>query len=137
MGLSYLIFRIFENKNIKNVAFAVLIMIIALYVSRSVSHVLDFETTEILYMSGVQAHPKSPNMHFYLGNIYFHSRHEDKSKEAMRRSLAEKHYKDSVKLLSDHLISVFECNWIEGRLGQRVLPFTHFLEVVIKNIRAG
>jgi len=104
IGLSYVIFRLFPSE--RRGGIAALITIVALYVARSVEHVLDFRTEESLYIAGVRAHPNSPNMRYYLGNVYFHARHEDLKKEAKRRRLAEMHYKDSIRLLSDHAESL-------------------------------
>jgi len=103
IGLSYVMFRWFHGKRR---GIALLITIVALYVLRSVEHVLDFRTEESLYIAGIRAHPNSPNMRCGLGLVYFRDRYENSEKEANRRRVAEMNFKESIRLLPDHAESL-------------------------------
>jgi len=106
MGLAYTVCRVFDRASGRakewcpriDLTRLVMCILIAAYAKRSVDHVHDFRSEEALFLSGVRAHPGSPNMHYYLGTVYFYR--ENKTK-ADRHAL-ETAYTEALRLLPSH-----------------------------------
>lgn len=119
MGLAHLITSFVDRANgsvrqKRSLAAVISAAVVAAYVARTVDHVHNFESEEALYKSGTEAQPNSPNMFYYLGNVYFHGRVTTTN----NTEYALRFFEKSVDLLPTHAESLTHLGIIYHRAGQ-------------------
>eukprot|EP00939_MAST-03C_sp_MAST-3C-sp1_P003602 g3602.t1 len=107
----------------RSVAFGV----IAAYAARSVNHVHNFRSEEALFLAGTKSHPNSPNMHYYLGTVYFY---RDPKTESDKKAL-EAAYSNALRVMPSHaetLSNYAIFMYREGRLAEAEPLFARAIE---------